>query len=85
MSTRLQVILDDREMAEIRRTAKRQSLTVAEWVRQTLRSARQQLPESDADRKIQVIRAAAKNSFPTGDVDQMLAEIEAGYETGVHT
>lgn len=69
-------------MTEIRRTAKRQSLTVAEWVRQTLRAARQQLPESHADRKIQVVRAAAKNSFPTGDIDQMLAEIETGYSAG---
>ena len=65
MRTRLQIIFDEREMLEIRRTAK------------------QQLPESDAARKIQVIRAAAKNSFPTADIDRMLAQIEAGCSAGV--
>jgi len=82
MSTRLQVILDDREMADIRRTAKRERLTVAEWVRRALRTARQRVPASTADKKVQVIRAAAKHSFPTGDIDQMLSEIEAGYSAG---
>ena len=37
MSKRLQVILDDAELREIQRIARRQRLTVAEWVRQALR------------------------------------------------
>jgi hypothetical protein len=82
MSIRLQVVLDEREMGEIRQFAELHNLTVAEWVRQTLRAARQRLPGQSADRKIQVIRAAAQNAFPTADIDRMLAEIEAGYLTG---
>jgi hypothetical protein len=82
MSTRLQVVLDESELAEIRRTAKTQHLTVAEWVRQSLRAARRQVPASDAGRKIAVVRAAAQHQFPTADIDPMLAEIEAGYDTG---
>jgi len=82
MSTRLQVILDDAEMADIRQSAKAQRLTVAEWVRQNLRAARQRLPASDSGRKIAVVRAAARHEFPTADIDLMLAETEAGYHAG---
>ena len=31
------------------------------------------------DRKISVVRAAARHDFPTADIDRMLAEIERGY------
>jgi len=82
MSTRLQVILDDTEMGEIRRSAELQHMTVAEWVRQSLRTARQRLPATDSGRKVAVIRAAAKHQFPTADVELMLAEIETGYHAG---
>ncbi len=81
MSKRLQVILDDAEMKEIRRIAQRRRLTVAEWVRQALRAARRQEPEVDGGKKLKVVRAAARHSFPTADVDQMLAEIEQGYQS----
>ena len=43
MSKRLQVILDDKEMRDIQRTAKRQKMTMAEWVRQALRTARREV------------------------------------------
>ncbi|MDJ0863411.1 MAG: antitoxin [Gammaproteobacteria bacterium] len=81
MSKRLQVILDDAEMNEIRRIAQRRQLTVAEWVRQALRAARREEPEADAGKKLKVVRAASRHSFPTADVDQMLAEIEQGYQS----
>jgi predicted ATPase len=79
MSKRLQVLLDDTEMGEIRATARRRHMTVAEWVRQALREAREREPRKDPRRKLEAIRAAAAHSFPTGDVEQMLAEIEQGY------
>jgi hypothetical protein len=34
------------------------------------------------ERKLAVVRAAARHRFPTADVDQMLAEIEHGYTGG---
>ena len=40
MSKRLQVISDDEELLEIQRIAELKQMTVAEWVRQTLRAAR---------------------------------------------
>ena len=80
MSKRLQVILDDKEMRDIQRTAKRQQVTVAEWVRQALRAAQRQVPLTDTKKKLGVVRAATRYEFPTGDVDQMLREIDQGYQ-----
>ncbi len=79
MSERLQVLLDEKEFAEIRRAARRRSLTVAEWVRQALRAARREEPSGDPRRKLAVVREAMKNSYPTGDIDEMLRDIERGY------
>lgn len=79
MTKRLQVLLEDEELAEIRRIARERRMTVAEWVRQALRRARRQEPETDSARKLATVRAAARHAFPSGDIDDMLAEIERGY------
>lgn len=79
MSKRLQVLLDERDLAEIRRLAKRRNLTVAEWVREALSAARLERPKKDPSKKLAAIREAAKLSFPTSDIRTMLAEIERGY------
>jgi len=79
MSKRLQVILEDREFADIQRTARRRQMTVAEWVRQALRAARRTEPRGDTKKKLEVVRAATRHDFPTADIDRMLAEIERGY------
>ena len=79
MSKRLQVLLEESELAEIRRTARRQRLTTAAWVRQTLRAARRAQPGKDAGAKLAVVRAASRQAFPAGDIGQMLAEIERGH------
>jgi len=80
VSKRLQVVLPDQEMSEIQRLARRERLTVGEWVRRTLREARSRKPVSDAESKLKAIRRAAEYSFPTSDIDQMLREIEQGYQ-----
>lgn len=79
MSKRLQVLFEDEELREIQRLARRQRLTVAEWVRQTLRAARRSAPRTDMGKKLQVVRAAAEHSFPTAEIDEMLRQIERGY------
>lgn len=79
MSTRLQVVLEEKEMREIRAAARRRRLTVSEWVRQALRTARHQEPIHDHETKLAAIRAAYKHEFPSVDIGQMLAEIERGY------
>ena len=79
MSQRLQVLLPDPEMAEIRRLARRERLTVGEWVRRQLRAARMSRSSAAPGIKLQAIRKAAAYSFPTADIPQMLDEIERGY------
>ena len=78
MSKRLQVVLADSEMRDIRLVAKAQHVTVAEWVRQALRKERNQQPSTNAERKIQCVRAAATNSYPTSDMGELLRDIEHG-------
>lgn len=79
MSKRLQVLVDEPEWREIQRSARASRMTVAEWVRQALRAARARTPGADTAKKLDVIRAAARHSFPTADIDRMLEEIERGY------
>ncbi len=79
MSKRLQVLFDEPELREIQRVARANRMTVAEWVRQALRAARARTPGTGAAKKLEVIRAAARHTFPTAEIDQMLAEVERGY------
>jgi hypothetical protein len=80
MSKRLQVLLPDPEIEEIRKLAKREQLTVGEWVRRALREARSQRSLLEPQSKLKAVRKAAEHSFPTADIDQMLMEIEQGYQ-----
>jgi hypothetical protein len=78
----MQVIFDDEEYERIRQAARRQGQSLAEWVRQALRSVYRQQPQVAGDRRLAAVRAAVQHEFPTADIDEMLAEIEQGYETG---
>lgn len=82
MSKRLQVLLDESELRDLRDAARRRGMTVSEWARQALRDARRREPRGDVDAKLRAVRAAARHEGPTADVDQMLAEIERGYASG---
>lgn len=73
------MILEDVELVEIQRAARRERLTTAEWVRQALRAARRGVPQAESKKKLEVVRAAVRHQFPTADIDQMLREIEQGY------
>ncbi len=79
MSKRLQVVLDDAELREIKRVARRNRMTVAEWVRQALRAARRRQAAAPAERKLHVVREAVRHEYPTGEIDEMLGDIERGY------
>jgi hypothetical protein len=82
MSTRLQVLLDEEEMRELRELAQRRGVTVSQLVRSALRDARRREPGGSLATKLDAIRAAAAHEFPTADIDQMLIEIERGYGSG---
>ena len=79
MIKRLQVLMDERELREIRHAAKASRVPVAEWVRRALRDARRRESSGDPAAKLDLIRKSAAADFPTADIDQMLAEIELGY------
>jgi hypothetical protein len=79
MSKRLQVLMDDSELREIRRAARARGTTVSHWVRSALREARRSETGGDTGKKLAAIRQAAKFSFPTAEVEQINREIEAGY------
>ncbi len=78
MTKRLQVILDDEEYSELQGIARRQRLTLAEWVRRALRRARDDASGS-VDSKLRVIDEASRHSFPTADIEVMLREIAPGH------
>ena len=81
MSKRLQVIMDDSEYAETQEFARRHHQTTAEWVRAALREARQRDERTESSAaSIRAVQIAAGFSFPTGDISQMLEEIESGYK-----
>lgn len=73
------MLLDEAEFREIKRTARRNRMTVADWVRRALRDAMKEEPVHDVMRKLDAVRAAARHEFPTAEIDEMLAEIERGY------
>lgn len=82
MSKRLQVLLDEDELREIRKLARQRRSTVAEWVREALRAARREQPSRGAEDKLRALRAAARHAYPTADIQEMLADIERGYQGG---
>lgn len=79
MTKRLQVLFEDDELLEIQRLARRHRMTTAEWVRRSLRAARDAESGADVGQKLAAVRRAATFSFPAGDIDAMLEEIEQGY------
>jgi len=79
MSIRLQVVMGQEELEAVRIAARERGMTVSEFVRETLREARRKVAGGDAERKLAAIRAADRHAYPTGDIDQMLGEIERGY------
>ena len=79
MTKRLQVLLDDAELRQIQRIAKGRRMTTAAWVRASLRASVEAETRADLPTKLAAIRRAAAFEFPTGDIDQLLAETERGY------
>jgi hypothetical protein len=79
MTKRLQVLLEDDELAAIQELARKHHVTTAAWVREALRRAREETVYPDAVRKLRAVREASLFSYPVADMDQVLAEIERGY------
>ena len=82
MTKRLQVLLDDEELAEIQELARRRHQTTAAWVREALRAARDTAAHAETGRKLRAVREAVTYTYPIAEVEDVLAEIERGYLEG---
>lgn len=76
MTKRMQVLFDDEEYRGIQRVARECRMSLAEWVRQSLREARM-ARRSVAEAKLRAVDQAARHRFPVADIETMLQEIEA--------
>jgi hypothetical protein len=83
MSKRLQVLLDEAELREVREAAHQEGVPVSEWVRRAMREARRRQSRGDVESKLRAVRIAMRHEGPTADIDQMLADTERGYAEGL--
>ena len=73
MSHRLQVLIPERLEARVRKASQRNRISKGEWVRRAIeRALADECAISDPLARLSGLGA------PTADIDQMLAEIEAG-------
>ena len=72
MSKRLQVLIPDGLEARVRKAAQRTRVSKGEWVRRAIERALADRAPADP------LASLAALGGPTADIDQMLAEIEAG-------
>jgi len=75
MTHRLQVLIPEDLDLQLRKVAQRHRVSKGEWVRRALRAS--VAPVNQGRVSDPVARLASLNA-PTGDIEQMLAEIEQG-------
>lgn len=78
MSKRLQVIIPDDEYDAIISAARRRGQPVSRLVRESLRRSVAEEPEPDPERRIAAVLRFARYAGPTGDIEQLLHEIDQG-------
>lgn len=72
--------MEKQEYQRLQRFARRSKMSLGQWVRQVFRTAAAEQSETSPEKKIQALRLAARFQFPAGDIDQMLSEIDQGYQ-----
>lgn len=83
MSTRLQVVVTEEELRAMKSTAQAAHLTLSEWVRQSLRHARNAAQQRLDDEMLdELLGQATSHRFPAPDIETMNAEIVRGYLAG---
>lgn len=51
-------------------------MTISEWVRHALEAARRRELVGDIGKKLEVVPAATRHDFPSGDIGKILDEVE---------
>ena len=77
MDMYLQVSLSEEEYGDLKAIASWRGQSVDDWARDALLKARNEQSHT-VESKLKAIAEAAKHSFPSGDIEDMLAEMEAG-------
>ena len=78
MSKRLQVIMPDDEYRAVADIARRQGKPLSSIVRDSLRRTVAEEQQLAPEQRIAAVLRFARFAGPTGDIDQLLAEIERG-------
>ncbi len=75
----MQVLIEPKEYKQFQRLAEAKGLSLGEWVRQILRRFSESSSARDPQIKIAHIRKASQLNYPSGDIEQILGEIEKGH------
>jgi hypothetical protein len=73
--------VQDPDYRQIQRCARPAAVGGRVGAPRALAVAQRREPLGEAGRKLDVVRDAARLSYPTADMEQMLAAIERGYRT----
>jgi hypothetical protein len=79
MTKRLHLVLEDSEYRQIQRAARARRMSIPDLLRQTLGLGSRRNRQRSVAKELEAIRLAMRHSYPTCDIDSMLAEIEAGH------
>ena len=75
--------MEEHDLGRITVEAQKVGLTVSAWVRLQLKKVLNEYPQTDIQHKVSVLREATRHAYPAPDIDEMNAEIESGYKTGM--
>ena len=79
MSHRLQVLIPDELAVRLQKAAQRCRVSKGEWVRQAIEAALSQPLSAGNLKATDPLTRLNSLNGPTAEIDQMLAEIEAGH------
>ena len=80
MSKRLQVIIDDDEYVALAKAARERSTPISEFVRESVRETLAKRVGPSPEERLATVLRYTRFTGPTGDIEQILAEIERGRE-----
>jgi hypothetical protein len=78
VSKRLQIVMPEAEIEALRKSARKEGLTLSEWARKALKKARQAQKGPTPEGKLKALVRALECDHPTADIDDILTSIERG-------
>ncbi|HLG21160.1 MAG TPA: hypothetical protein VI895_15280 [Bdellovibrionota bacterium] len=78
MSLKLQVLVPEKDMKFFKGCARKEKLSLGEWVRRAMHQYAGWRPRKSAKQKLEAIDRLSKLQLPVGTVEEMNREIELG-------